>query len=157
MRTTLSLTWDEIENGTTFSSPTRTITAGDVGTFAGLTGDHAEHHTSAVVAAQGAFGRQIAHGLLVLSCAHGLMLGDGLLRGSVDAFAGISDWKFVAPVFFGDTIKVNFSVVEKRESRSRPGKGILAFQVEVLNQDDVLVQRGRKVLFMSTSNGKSEE
>lgn len=151
MRTTLSLSWDELSVGQEFQTPSRTITESDVGLFAGLTGDHAEHHTSRVVAAAAGHDVPLAHGLLVLSCAHGLLLGDGLLRGSVQAFLGLREWSMTAPVHVGDTIHVLASIQELRVSRSNSERGIAVMRLEVRNQDDVVVQAGSKSFYLSTS------
>ena len=51
----------------------RTITEADVVAFANLTGDHHPQHTDAPLGRQGPFGERIAHGMLVLSYAVGLV------------------------------------------------------------------------------------
>jgi acyl dehydratase len=118
--------------------------------FAGLTGDYSELHTSDVYARSSQFGRRIAHGLLGLAYAHGLMWArTGELRETAIAFLGIDDWKFVAPVFIGDTIFVNYRIAELRDSKSRPTQAIATFDVEVVNQDGAVVQKGRKAILVS--------
>ena len=92
-----------------FRSPGRTITDADLVAFAGLTGDYSELHTSDVYARSSQFGRRVAHGMLGLAYAHGLMWArTGELRETAIAFLGISDWKFLGPIFVGDTIFVNY-------------------------------------------------
>ena len=59
--------------GMAFRSPGRTITDADLVGFAGLTGDFSELHTSEVYAKKSQFGRRVAHGMLGLAYAHGLM------------------------------------------------------------------------------------
>jgi acyl dehydratase len=73
----------------------------------------------------------------------------GELRETAIAFLGISDWKFVGPIFIGDTIFVNYQISELRDSQSRPTQAIAVFDVSVVNQDDTIVQRGRKALLLS--------
>jgi acyl dehydratase len=73
----------------------------------------------------------------------------GELRETAIAFLGISDWKFVGPIFIGDTIFVNYQISELRDSKSRPTQAIAVFDVSVVNQDDTIVQRGRKALLLS--------
>jgi acyl dehydratase len=136
--------------GMAFRSPGRTITDADLVGFAGLTGDYSELHTSDVYAQSSQFGRRVAHGLLGLAYAHGLMWPrTGELRDTAIAFLGISDWKFVAPVFVGDTIFVNYAIEELRDSRSKPTQAIAVFDVRVVNQHDAVVQQGRKALLLS--------
>jgi acyl dehydratase len=133
-----------------FRSPGRTITDADLVGFAGLTGDFSELHTSDVYAQSSQFGRRVAHGMLGLSFAHGLMWArTGELRETAIAFLGISDWRFVGPIYVGDTIFVNYTLVELRESKSRPAQAIASFDVQLVKQDGSIVQRGRKALLVS--------
>jgi acyl dehydratase len=55
----------------------------------------------------------------------------------------------VGPIFIGDTIFVNYQISELRNSKSRPTQAIAVFDVSVVNQDDIIVQRGRKALLLS--------
>jgi len=143
-------TYADLRVGMAFRSPGRTITDADLVAFAGLTGDYSELHTSDVYARASQFGRRIAHGMLGLAYAHGLMWArTGELRETAIAFLGINDWKFTGPIFVGDTIFVNYRIVELRDSKSKPAQAIAIFDVEVVTQDDRVVQRGRKALLVS--------
>jgi len=136
--------------GMAFRSPGRTITDADLAAFAGLTGDYSELHTSDVYAKNSEFGRRVAHGMLGLAYAHGLMWArTGELRETAIAFLGIGEWKFLQPIFIGDTIFVNYRIAELRDSKSRPTQAIATFDVEVVDQTDRVVQRGRKALLVS--------
>ena len=68
-----SYTYADLRVGMSFRSPGRTITDADLVAFAGLTGDYSELHTSEVYARASQFGRRVAHGMLGLAYAHGLM------------------------------------------------------------------------------------
>lgn len=144
------LAWSDLHVGQVFETATRTITEGDVVTFAGHTGDYSEIHTSRTYAEASDFGERIAHGLLGLAVSHGLMMGGGLLAGTAIAFLGLEDWRFRAPIRLQDTIRVRFEVAELRVRDSRPDQGVLTFDVQVLNQHDELVQSGRKALLLHT-------
>lgn len=145
-----SYSYDDLSVGLRFRSPGRTITDADVVGFAGLTGDYSELHTSDVYAENSEFKRRVAHGMLGLAYAHGLMWPrTGELRRTAVAFLGISDWRFVAPIFIGDTIFVNYVLSELRDSKSRPHQAIATFDVELVNQNSEIVQRGRKALLVS--------
>ena len=136
--------------GMAFRSPGRTITDADLVAFAGLTGDYSELHTSDVYAKSSQFGRRVAHGMLGLAYAHGLMWArTGELRDTAIAFLGINEWKFVGPIFVGDTIFVNYRIAELRDSKSKPTQAIAVFDVDVVDQDDRVVQTGKKALLMS--------
>lgn len=146
----LGYRFEDLHEGMTFRSPGRTITEADLMSFAGLTGDHSELHTSDVYARSSQFGRKVAHGLLGLAYAHGLMWArTGELRETAIAFLGISEWKFAGPIFVGDTIFVNYVLAELRDSRSRPTQAIANFDVQVVKQDGEVVQTGRKALLVS--------
>ncbi len=144
------LSYADLRVGMSFRSPGRTITDADLVGFAGLTGDYSELHTSDVYAKSSQFGRRVAHGLLGLAYAHGLMWPrTGELRETAVAFLGINEWKFVGPLFIGDTMFVNYTLAELRDSKSRPTQAIAIFDVSVVNQDDQVVQQGRKALLVS--------
>jgi acyl dehydratase len=146
----LGFTYDDLHVGMSFRSPGRTITDADLVAFAGLTGDYSELHTSDVYARHSQFGRRVAHGMLGLAYAHGLMWArTGELRATAVAFLGISDWKFIGPIFVGDTIFVDYRIAELRDSKSKPTQAIATFDVDVVNQNGDVVQRGRKALLVS--------
>jgi acyl dehydratase len=149
-RRTIGYRYTDLHVGMAFRSPGRTISEADLMGFAGLTGDFSELHTSDVYAKASQFGRRVAHGMLGLAYAHGLMWArTGELRETAIAFLGISDWKFVEPIFIGDTIFVNYTISELRESKTRPTQAIATFDVEIVDQDNRVVQRGRKALLVS--------
>jgi acyl dehydratase len=140
----------DLHVGMAFRSPGRTITDADLVGFAGLTGDYSELHTSEVYAKNSQFGRRVAHGLLGLAYAHGLMWArTGELRETAVAFLGINEWKFLGPIFVGDTIFVKYKISELRDSKSKPTQAIAVFDVSVVNQNDRMVQRGSKALLLS--------
>ena len=145
---TSGLAWSDLSVGMKLASPARTVTESDVVSFAGRTGDYSPMHTNREFAEASQFGQVIAHGLLGLSIAHGLMFGGGLLGQNAIAFLGLSDWNFRAPIFLGDTIHAEFEVAELRLRRSTADQGIATFAVEILNQHDRVVQSGRKALLL---------
>src|SRR6516165_8859675 len=143
-------TYADLHVGMSFRSPGRTITDADLVAFAGLTGDYSELHTSEVYARASQFSRRVAHGILGLAYAHGLMWArTGELRETAIAFLGINDWKFTGPIFVGDTIFVNYRIAELRDSKSKSTQAVAVFDVEVVTHDDRVVQRGRKALLVS--------
>lgn len=144
------LGWEDLHVGLEFDSPTRTVTETDVVMFAALTGDYSELHTSEAFAKKTEYGRRVAHGLLGLSLAHGLMWPrSNALRDCAIAFLGLSDWRFRRPIFLGDTIHVMYRIVELRDSRSRPDQAIATFDVQLINDRAEVVQEGRKALLVS--------
>jgi 3-hydroxybutyryl-CoA dehydratase len=128
--------FEEIEPGDRFVTAGRTVTEADVVGFATLTGDTHPQHTDAEWAAAGRFGERIAHGMLVLSYAAGLVPFD---PERVVALRRVGDAVFKAPVRLGDTIHVEGSVEEKRELDQ--GHGLVTCRWRVLNQRGKLVMR----------------
>ena len=133
--------FEEFEVGQSFTTPGRTITESDIVAFAGLSGDYNLIHTDVEYSKSTPYGQRIAHGLLSLSIASGLMVRTGLLEGTVLFFREINDWKFVKPVFIGDTIFAIMSVVETKELR-RLGGGAVSIEIDVKNQLDETVMKG---------------
>lgn len=139
---------DEWVLGEEYVTPSRTITETDVVMFAAMSGDYNEIHTSRQFTKDTKFGERIVHGLLGLAVSHGLIFRLGLLEGTAIAFLGIESWQFKAPVFFGDTIRVKFKVIEIHPSQSKPDRGVLKLNVQIVNQDEMVVQEGIKTLMM---------
>ncbi len=143
--------WIESED---FVTPTRTITETDVVMFAALSGDYNELHTSVEATRENQFGQRIAHGLLILGISHGLLFRTGFLDQTAIAFLSVNDWKFHAPVFFGDTIRVRFKVSGKKASASKTDRGVVTLYLEVLNQNDAVVQSGYKAIMIKRLNNR---
>jgi 3-hydroxybutyryl-CoA dehydratase len=140
--------FEEFEIGEVVVSAGRTITEADIVNFAGVSGDFTQIHTDAEYARQGAFGQRVAHGLLGLAIATGLTAQLGLIEGTVLAFRELT-WKFSLPIFIGDTIHVKATVAERKAIR-RLGGGAVTLDVQVINQDEKVVQRGKWVVLMAS-------
>ncbi len=119
----------------------RTITEADVTNFAGVSGDFNHLHTDGARMADSAFGERIAHGMLVLSAATGLIWQSRsvLERESVVAFYGLDDLRFTAPTFIGDTIHVEREVLETERTPDAPGTGTVRYRVDVRKDDETTV------------------
>jgi acyl dehydratase len=141
-----SLYFEDFELGQEFETHSRTITEADVMTFAGLSGDFHPLHTDEEFAKKTMFGGRIAHGLLGLSIASGLINQMGMGENTVLAFLGLT-WSFKGALKFGDTITVRQRVAEKRAT-SKPDRGILRMAISVLNQRGEIVQEGEHTLMI---------
>jgi acyl dehydratase len=150
----MGLYFEEFHEDEVFTTNQRTITEADVVLFAGLSGDYNALHTSEPDARATVHGGRIAHGLLVLSIATGLMHPLGLLDTTAVAFLGIEGWKFLKAVKPGDTLRVEVRIVKKKESHSRPDTGILFREVTVLNQANEPVQKGTFVTMIKKRPAK---
>ncbi len=141
------LYFEEFTVGQVVKTVARTVSEDAIFTFAGLTGDYNQIHTDAEFAKTTQFGQRVAHGLLGLSIATGLIMRTGYLEGTVLAFREIQDWKFVKPIFIGDTIHALLTVTEMKPL-PRIGAGALIASVEVRNQTDETLQKGVLNLLM---------
>lgn len=135
------LYFEEFQVGQRYSTAGRTVTEADIVAFAGLSGDYNQIHTDAEYSKNTAVGQRVAHGLLGLSMVSGLAVQTGILEGTIVAFREIKDWRFLKPVFIGDTLHVDLAVVETK-NLSRIGAGIVLIEFDVLNQNDETVMKG---------------
>ncbi len=133
--------FDQFETGQKIKSPGRTVTESDIVSFAGLSGDYNQIHVDAEYSKSSPFGQRIAHGLLGLAIASGLAVQTGVMEGTVVAFREITEWKFVKPIFIGDSIHVEMEVLETKEFR-RIGAGAVIISMNVINQHDESVMKG---------------
>jgi 3-hydroxybutyryl-CoA dehydratase len=138
--------FDELSAGERFVTPARTIGAADIAAFAALTGDEHPQHTDAEWAADSRFGERIAHGLLVLSCAIGLLPLD---PDRVVALRRIGDAVFKQPVKIGDTVRVEGEVLATRPVDDE--HGLVECRWRVLNQHGKLVLRASAELLWRRS------
>jgi 3-hydroxybutyryl-CoA dehydratase len=130
-----SAPFEALEVGQEFTTRGRTVTESDVVGFASLTGDWHPQHSDAEWAAASPFGERIAHGMLVVSLAAGLVPFD---PGRVVALRRVSDATFKRPVRFGDTLRVEGRIAELSEEA-----GLVTFAWNVINQQDQVVCRAR--------------
>jgi acyl dehydratase len=136
------LGFDQLDVGQEWESPGRTLIEADLVQFAGLSGDFNPIHVDHEFARSSPFRRPVAHGLLVLSLASGLLQHAPPAR--TLAFLEMRGWTFKAPVFAGDTLRVRSRVLEKHP-RSKGRRGTVVWQVQVVNQVNVVVQEGTTV------------
>ena len=137
-----------LEPGTTLQTQGRTITEADLVGFAALTGDRHPIHTDARWAAGSAFGERIAHGMLLLSYAVGLLPLDPERAVALRGFERVA---FKRPVRIGDTINVSAAVVESTPAGD--GVELVSLDWRILNQRDQLVARARAQLLWRTARG----
>jgi acyl dehydratase len=142
----MGLLYDAFQPGQRFRTPGRTITTGDIGAFAGLTGDYNPVHTDEVFAASTDFGGCVAHGPMGIGLAFGLASRLDLIDGTVVALLGVT-WDFKAPMRPGDTIHAEIEVTEARPVK-HPDRGLVAWSIVLANQAGTVVQAGTARLLM---------
>jgi acyl dehydratase len=130
-------TFDEFVINEEIVSGARTVSEADVVNFACLSGDFHPEHMNEEYARKGPLGERIAHGLLVLSMATGLLNQTGAFEGTSIAILEVTA-RFVKAVKFGDTIRAIQKIVGKKET-SKPDRGVLTSRITVLNQNDEMI------------------
>jgi len=144
--------FEDLEIGQKFRhAQGRTITEADNTFFCALTMNSQPLHLNADYAAHTTFGQRIVNGLLTMSLAVGLTVSD-LTEGTVVANLGYDRVSHPNPVFHGDTLYVESEVLDKRESRSNPDRGVVRLKHIGRKPDGtVAVELERTVLFLKRS------
>lgn len=149
----LGLYYEDFEVGEEIKhSLSKTIFESDNNFFSLLTMNHHPVHTNADYAARNQHRKILVVGTLVFSLAVGITVPD--ISGKAIANLGYEDVRHLNPVFINDTIYVRTKVLDKRESKSKPDRGIVYVESVAYNQNgqDVLSFR-RNVLVKKKDNG----
>jgi acyl dehydratase len=136
----VGLYYEDLEPGRRFRTGGRVVTQGDVEAFAALSGDENPLHLDEAFARQSVFGARVAHGVLGLAVATGLINRSGLTRGTLVAFLGLS-WDFVTPLFPGMEVTVELEVESRRET-SRPERGLVVLSATLMAGTGAVIQQG---------------
>lgn len=123
-------------------SLSKTIFESDNNFFSLLTMNHHPVHTNIDYAAHNQHGQVLVVGTLVFSLAVGITVPD--VSGKAIANLGYEDVKHLNPVFINDTIYVRTRVLDKRESKSKPDRGIVYVESIAYNQHGVDVLSFRR-------------
>jgi oxepin-CoA hydrolase/3-oxo-5,6-dehydrosuberyl-CoA semialdehyde dehydrogenase len=133
--------FEDLEIGHSLLTHRRTVSEADIVNFGGVSGDYFYMHFDEIAARDTQFGKRIAHGYFVLSAAAGLFVSPA--PGPVLANYGLDNLRFVAPVAIGDTIRARLTCKRKvdrnRTDDQGRGQGVVAWDVQVTNQNDELV------------------
>jgi acyl dehydratase len=127
---------------------TRTVTQMDNMLFSNMTLNPQPLHIDAHFCAnETEWGQPLMNSLFTLGLMIGISVND-LTVGTTIANLGMTEVRFPAPLFEGDTVNVTTEVAAKRESRSRPDSGIVDFIHRAYKQDGTLVAECRRQAFM---------
>lgn len=133
--------FEDLQIGDSLLTHRRTVTEADIVAFGGLSGDYFYMHFDEIAARESPFGQRIAHGYFVLSAAAGLFVSPA--PGPVLANYGLDTLRFIKPVAIGDTIRARLTAKRKIDRNKKDakgvGQGVVAWDVEVSNQNDELV------------------
>ena len=138
--------YEQWEDGREYVTAARTVTEADVAAFAGLSGDFNPLHTDEVFAKETPFRTRIAHGMLTAAVATGLVNAQGWFEGTTIALME-QLFRYKGPVRFGDTVHCVVKVAEKKET-SKPDRGVVAYDVIVVNQEGKAVLESRWTCMM---------
>ena len=141
--------YDDLETGQVIRHALgRTLTEADNVLFCSLTLNTQPLHINEDFASKTEFGRRIVNGLFTLGVVVGITVGE-LTEGTIVANLGYEQVTHPHPLFHGDTIYVETTVIAKRESRSRPEAGIVTLKHIGRNQDGVVcIEVTRTALFL---------
>lgn len=133
------LWFEELEVGRLYRHPiTRTVTEMDNMLFSTLTMNAQPLHIDRHFAAASDYGQPLMNSLFTLSLMVGISVHDTTM-GTLYANLGMTETRFPAPLFQGDTVRVTTEVMSTRESRSRPRTGVVEFRHRAYKQDGTLV------------------
>lgn len=124
----------------------KTVGETDVYLFAGITGDFSGNHVSAAFMRSSKYGQRIAHGALLvgfMSTTSTRLIELCLARGfhGTPVSLGYDRVRFLAPVFFGDTVRVTYRVIEADSGQMRTRAS-----VEIMNDHSTLVAVGEHLM-----------
>ena len=131
--------FEELNVGDTFvHQPSRTVTETDNLLFTTLTLNPQPLHLDAEFARDSIHGQILVNSIFTLGLVVGLSVGDTTL-GTTLGNLGFDKTTFPNPVFIGDTLTAETKIVDKRESKSKPDRGIVMFEHIARNQRDEIV------------------
>ncbi len=148
----LGLYFEEFEEGTEIKHAlSKTIFESDNNFFSLLTMNHHPVHTNVDYASKNQHGKPLVVGTLVFSLVVGMTVPD--ISGKAIANLGYEDIRHLAPTFIGDTLYARTRIISKRESKSKPDRGIIYVETIGYNQrgEDVISFR-RNVLVKKQNN-----
>jgi acyl dehydratase len=143
------LYFENFHLGQVFEHPLRrTITEADNVFFSALTHNPAALHLDEEYCRKETeYGQRVVNSCLTLGLMVGISVGD-TTQGTTVANLGWDEVRFPAPLFHGDTLRVETEVIELRDSNSRPDNGIVIFEHRAFNQHDELVARCKRSALM---------
>ena len=134
--------YGDFEAGQVFTSQGRTITEADLTMFSMMTGDWNPVHNDAEYAKGTRFGQRLIHGAYGIGLGLGLMHTLGIFEDSAVALLDVKEWKFLEPVFIGDTLHLRLTILDKSLGKSG-NTGRIGRQFELINQHGRPAHSGR--------------
>lgn len=130
--------FDDMAVGFRFETGTKTLTEEEIIAVA-RQWDPQPFHIDPEAAKASPYGRIIASGFHTLLVAFNLTLQASDWSKSSMGSPGMAEIRWIRPVYPGDTLKVRAEVVKATASRSKPDRGYVDIDYEIVNQDGVVV------------------
>jgi len=151
----IGLYYEQFEVGDVYEHrPGRTITDTDNIQFSLMTMNYHPMHCDAYFASQSEFGKMLVNSGLTIAMVIGMSVSE--VSGQAVANLGFKEIKLTEPVFSGDTIYAESEVLDKRESKSRPGQGIVTVRTKGIKHDGaVFLTFERSALIRSRADAEA--
>jgi itaconyl-CoA hydratase len=155
-RETSGLYWEDFESGDVFEHrPGRTVLDVDNTWFTLLTLNIQQVHFDAAYAAKTEWKKMLVDSTLTLALLTGMSV--RTVSAKVVANLGWDKVKASHPVFAGDTLYAESTVISKRESKSRPTQGIVTVSTRGVNQDGKEVMSFERTMLVHRRGHSPEE
>lgn len=150
------LYFDELDAGALYvHSPGRTMTETDNVLFTTLSMNTQALHLDAAFSATQPFGRRVMNSMFTLATMVGQSVAQ-LTQGTLVGQLGLTDIRFPHPLYPGDTLYTQTTIVDLRLSSSRPGLGVATFAHIGRNQDGITVGEATRVCLMFTREAHAQ-
>lgn len=133
--------FDDIQIGAKWRSTGRTLTEADLHDACMSSGDWHPIHADAEYARNTPLGQRIFQGSYGLHIAFGMATKFPEFGDAVIAALGFSSWRYLAPLFVGDTVHVEVEIVGKRPTADGQ-RGVIERQIKLLSQSGQVAQDG---------------
>ncbi|HVL07919.1 MAG TPA: MaoC/PaaZ C-terminal domain-containing protein [Burkholderiaceae bacterium] len=136
-----TLYFEDFTTGQVFESTGRTVTEADLTMFSMLSGDWNPIHADAEFAKQTRYGQRVVHGALGIAMATGMLHQLGVFERSAVAMMSLREWRFVAPILIGQTLRLRMEITAI-EAGSSPRTGRIDRRLQLLDQTGTVIQEG---------------
>jgi acyl dehydratase len=148
--------FEEFQVGDLYSHwPGRTVTEHDDTWFSLMTMNQNPLHIDEHYAQSMTHGRRLVNGTFIFALAVGMSVAD--VSGRCIANLEYENIKHLAPTFHGDTIYAETEVLDKRESQSKPDRGVVYVETRARNQrGEIVLTLRRRVLVPKRDGGREK-
>ncbi|NDZ18797.1 dehydratase [Variovorax sp. WS11] len=146
--------FEDVEVGARLAVPGRAVTETDLLDFARLSGDHHPIHIDEAYARDTPYKHRIAHGPFGIALAIGAFSKLQQFQKAAIAMTDVREWTFRAPVFVGDVLSLEMTILSKR--RTRVAAGVVDRHLRLRKQDGTIAQEGLSGLLLACRTVESQ-